>query len=91
MKKIDLIEAVQSAAGIQTKVQATKAVEAVFDTITQALAKGDNVGITGFGSFVVRKSAAREGRNPKTGEKMQIPAKTKPKFRAGKELKEAVA
>lgn len=78
------------AAGIEVKKQATAAVEAVFDTITKTLARGEEVAIAGFGSFRVAKRAARMGVNPKTGEKIQIAAAIKPKFRAGKVLKEAV-
>lgn len=78
------------AANIEVKKQATEAVEAVFDTITKTLSKGEEVAITGFGAFRVAKRAARMGVNPKTGEKIQIAASIKPKFRAGKALKEAV-
>lgn len=91
MKKDGLVEAVMSAANIGTKKQAQEAVDAVFDTIIKTLARGEEVGITGFGTFRVAKRAARMGVNPKTGEKIQIAASTKPKFRAGKVLKEAVA
>lgn len=77
-------------AGIETKKQATLAVEAVFDTIVKTLARGEEVAYTGFGTFKVAKRAARMGVNPKTGEKIQIKASIKPKFRAGKLLKEAV-
>ena len=77
-------------AGIEVKKQATTAVEAVFNTITKTLSKGEEVAIAGFGSFRVAKRAARMGINPRTGEKIQIAASTKPKFRAGKVLKEAV-
>lgn len=73
-----------------TKKTADDAVETVFDTITSALAKGDEVAISGFGTFVTKKRAARMGVNPRTGEKIQIAATTTPKFRAGKALKEAV-
>jgi len=76
--------------GIEVKKQAIAAVEAVFDTITKTLARGEEVAITGFGSFRVAKRAARMGVNPKTGERIQIAASIKPKFRAGKVLKEAV-
>jgi len=79
------------AAGIETKAQAHRVVEALFDTITKTMGRGEDVAITGFGTFRVAKRAAREGRNPKTGEKIQIAASVKPKFRAGKSLKEAVA
>ncbi|MEK7193966.1 MAG: HU family DNA-binding protein [Patescibacteria group bacterium] len=90
MNKVGLIEAVMKAANIEVKKQATEAVEAVFDTITKTLSKGEEVAITGFGAFRVAKRAARMGVNPKTGEKIQIAASIKPKFRAGKALKEAV-
>lgn len=90
MTKDGLVEAVMKAAGLETKAAAQRAVEAVFDTITKTMARGEDVTITGFGTFRVAKRAAREGRNPKTGEKIHIPASVKPKFRAGKALKEAV-
>ncbi len=90
MKKEGLVEAVLKAANLPTKKQAQAAVEAVFDTITKSLGRGEEVGITGFGAFRTAKSKARMGVNPKTGAKIQIAASTKPKFRAGKELKEAV-
>ncbi|RJP45640.1 HU family DNA-binding protein [Candidatus Parcubacteria bacterium] len=90
MTKEGLIEAVMKAAGLETKALAHKVVEALFDTIVKTMARGEDVAITGFGTFRVVKRAAREGRNPKTGEKIQIKASTKPKFRAGKLLKEAV-
>ncbi len=78
------------AAGIEVKKQGAAVVEAVFDTITKTLSKGEEVAITGFGTFKIVKRAARMGVNPKTGEKIQIAASIKPKFRAGKVLKEAV-
>lgn len=78
------------AAGIETKKQAVMAVEAMFDAIVKSLSKGEEVAIAGFGTFRVAKRAARMGINPKTGEKIQIAASIKPKFRAGKLLKEAV-
>jgi DNA-binding protein HU-beta len=90
MKKDGIVEEVMKAASIETKKQATQAVDAVFDTIVKTLGRGEEVGITGFGTFRVAKRAARMGVNPKTGEKIQIAASTKPKFRAGKLLKEAV-
>ena len=90
MKKDGLVEAVMKSAGMETKKMAHTAVEAVFDTITKSLSRGEEVGITGFGTFKVVKTKARMGVNPKTGEKIQIKAGTKPKFRAGKELKDAV-
>ncbi len=90
MKKSDVVEAVMKSAGIETKKQTEMAVDGVFDTITKALSRGEEVAISGFGTFRVAKRAARMGVNPKTGEKIQIAASTKPKFRAGKLLKEAV-
>lgn len=90
MKKDGLVEAVMSAAGVETKKQAQMAVEAVFDAIVKTLGRGEEVAISGFGTFRIAKRAARMGVNPKTGEKIQIKASTKPKFRAGKVLKEAV-
>ncbi|MEK7465743.1 MAG: HU family DNA-binding protein [Patescibacteria group bacterium] len=90
MKKDGLVEAVMKAAGIETKKQGGEAVEAVFDAIVKSLSRGEEVAVAGFGVFRVVKRAARMGRNPKTGESIQIAASTKPKFRAGKLLKEAV-
>ncbi|MBI2888315.1 MAG: HU family DNA-binding protein [Candidatus Liptonbacteria bacterium] len=90
MTKDGLVEAVMKTAEIETKAAAHRAVEAVFDSITKSLGRGEDVAITGFGTFRVAKRAARQGRNPKTGETIQIAASVKPKFRAGKALKEAV-
>ena len=90
MNKAELIDAVQAAAGIEMKKQATMAVEAVFDIITKALARGEEVAVSGFGSFKATKRAARMGVNPKTGEKIQIAASVAPKFKAAKALKDAV-
>lgn len=90
MNKVDIIDAVMGAAGIEVKKQATTAVEAVFETITKALSRGEEVAVAGFGTFKVAKRAARQGVNPKTGEKIQIAASIAPKFRAAKALKEAV-
>ncbi|OGY62450.1 MAG: hypothetical protein A2745_03190 [Candidatus Harrisonbacteria bacterium RIFCSPHIGHO2_01_FULL_44_13] len=90
MKKENLVEAVMKAASLATKKQAHDVVEAVLDTVTKSLSRGEEVALTGFGTFRVVKSAARAGVNPKTGQKIQIPASIKPKFKAGKALKEAV-
>lgn len=90
MKKPELVEAVMKAAGIEVKKQALAAVEGIFETIAKSLSKGEEVAIAGFGTFKVSKRAAREGINPRTGEKIQIAASIKPKFRAAKALKEAV-
>ncbi len=73
-----------------SKADATKAVDAVFDTITSQLAGQQEVRLVGFGTFSVSQRRATEGRNPRTGEKIHIPASKQPKFKAGKQLKEAV-
>ncbi len=90
MKKAELIEEVMERAEFSTKKQAQNAVDAVFDVIRKTLSHGEEVGITGFGTFRISKRAARMGVNPQTGERIQIPARTVPKFTAGKGLKEAV-
>ncbi|WP_455374148.1 HU family DNA-binding protein [Limibacillus halophilus] len=89
MNKNDLISSVASSAGL-SKADAAKAVDAVFDSITAALKSGDDVRLVGFGNFAVSSRAASEGRNPRTGEKIHIPASKQPKFKAGKALKDAV-
>ena len=89
MNKAELIEAVSTQAGLQ-KADATRAVDAVFDSITSALKSGDTVALLGFGTFVVKERAARAGRNPRTNETIQIPASKVPGFKAGKALKDAV-
>lgn len=89
MNKQDLISAVADSSGL-TKADAAKAVEGVFDSITGALKKGDEVRLVGFGTFSVSKRKASTGRNPRTGEAMTIKASTQPKFKAGKGLKDAV-
>lgn len=89
MNKSDLIDAVAAQADI-SKADASRAVDAVVDSITNALKKGDKVSLVGFGVFSVRKRAARQGRNPKTGQSIKIPAGKTPGFKAGKALKDAV-
>ncbi len=89
MNKGELIEAVAAAADL-SKADATKAVEAFVDSVTRALKKGEQVSIVGFGSFSVKDRAARQGRNPKTGETINIKASRVPGFKAGKALKDAV-
>lgn len=89
MNKNDLVAAVADSAGL-SKADATKAVDSVFDSITDALKGGDEVRLVGFGTFSVAARAASEGRNPRTGEKIQIAASKQPKFKAGKGLKDAV-
>ncbi|MGI6035714.1 MAG: HU family DNA-binding protein [Limnochordia bacterium] len=89
MTKGDLIDSVAEKAAI-TKKDAGRVVDAVFNTIMEALAQGDKVQLVGFGTFEVRHRAARTGRNPQTGETIDIEARNMPVFRAGKSLKEAV-
>ena len=89
MNKAELIDAVASSADL-SKAVATQAVDAVVDTITESLRNGDSVTLVGFGTFEVRARAARTGRNPQTGEEIQIKASRAPAFKAGKALKDAV-
>ncbi len=89
MNKSDLVAAVSEDAGI-SKTDAAAVVDGVFDAITGALKSGDTVQLVGFGSFGVSDRTAREGRNPSTGETIQIAASKQPKFKAGKALKDAV-
>ncbi|MFS0907734.1 HU family DNA-binding protein [Priestia aryabhattai] len=89
MKKAEFIEAVALKSEL-TKQDAKKAVDALFETISTTLAKGEKVQLVGFGTFEVRERAERTGRNPQTGEEMTIPATKVPGFKVGKELKEAV-
>ena len=89
MNKQDLVAKVADKADI-SKQKAAQAVDAVIDAIKASLKKGDDVRLVGFGSFTVTKRAATTGRNPRTGEPIKIPASKRPKFTAGKELKEAV-
>ncbi len=89
MNKADLVAAVAAKTG-DTKKAAEATVNAFVDVVTSALVKGDKVGLVGFGSFEVRKRAARKGRNPQTREEIKIPASKSPVFRAGKSLKDLV-
>lgn len=89
MNKNDLIAKVAEAADL-SKVDAGKAVDAVFDAITSSLTGGDEVRLVGFGTFSVSERGATKGRNPRTGEEIDIPASKQPKFKAGKGLKDAV-
>jgi len=89
MNKSELVAAVAEAADI-TNADATSATDAVFKIITNALKDGDTVQMIGFGSFSISDRAARDGRNPRTGETIKIAASKQPKFKAGKALKEAV-
>ncbi|UYM82458.1 HU family DNA-binding protein [Heyndrickxia coagulans] len=89
MNKTDLINAVAEATELSKK-DTTKAVDAIFDTIQNALANGDKVQLIGFVNFEVRERAARKGRNPQTGEEIDIAASKVPAFKPGKALKDAV-
>jgi DNA-binding protein HU-beta len=89
MNKGDLIDAVAEETGL-SKADATRAVDSVINSITKALKAGNQVSLVGFGTFVVKKRAARQGRNPRTGETIQIAASAVPGFKAGKALKDAV-
>ncbi|GGC99195.1 MULTISPECIES: HU family DNA-binding protein [Aquisalinus] len=89
MNKNEFIDRVADLSGM-TKADAGRAVDAVFDAITETLKKGDDVRLVGFGTFSAAKRAARDGRNPRTGETIKIPASIQPKFSAGKGLKDAL-
>lgn len=89
MNKAELINRVAEKTGL-TKKETEKAVNAVVETIEQALANGEKVSLVGFGTFEVRARRARTGRNPQTGESINIPASRVPAFRPGKALKERV-
>ncbi len=89
MNKSELIDQVAEQTGM-TKAQTQQAVEALLGTIQNALKNNEDVKIVGFGAFTVSERAATTGRNPRTGEEIKIPASKSPKFKAGKELKDAV-
>ena len=89
MNKSDFVAAVAEATEL-TKADAGRAVDAFIETVTKALKKGETVTLVGFGTFSVRKRAARQGRNPQTGETIKIKASKSPAFKAGKGLKDAL-
>ena len=89
MNKTELISAMSENANM-TKVDAEKALKAFIDTVTEELKNGGKVQLVGFGTFEVAERAERQGRNPKTGETITIPASKSPKFKAGKALKDIV-
>lgn len=89
MNKAELVSSVAKASNL-TKADAERAVDGVFSSITQSLVKGEEVRLIGFGTFAVAERAATTGRNPRTGAPIAISAKKLPKFRAGKQLKDAV-
>ncbi|CDN42838.1 DNA-binding protein HU 1 [Paenibacillus sp. P22] len=90
LNKTDLIAKVSELTELSKK-DATKAVDAVFDAISDALQAGDKVQLVGFGNFEVRERQARKGRNPQTGEEIEIPASKTPAFKPGKSLKDLVS
>ena len=89
MNKGELVNAVAARAGL-SKGDASRAVDSTFEAITRALQSGDEVKVVGFGSFLIAERAAGEARNPRTGEKVMVPAQKTPKFRAGQQLRSAV-
>lgn len=89
MNKAELIDAIADSAEL-SKASAARALDSAIESITKALKKGDTVTLVGFGTFSVRKRAARLGRNPRTGESIKIKASKVPGFKAGKALKDAI-
>ena len=89
MNKTELVDAIAAAADI-TKAQAGRALDAVLESVTETLKKGEKVTLIGFGTFETRERAARTGRNPQTGKEIHIAASTTPAFKAGKKLKDAL-
>jgi DNA-binding protein HU-beta len=89
MKKSDLVDAISGRQGLG-KAQVQQIVEDVFEEISASLSKGEKIDLRGFGTFSVRESAARTGRNPQTGAAIEIPARKVPAFKPGKELKDRV-
>jgi DNA-binding protein HU-beta len=90
VNKSDLVSILVAKTGLKNT-EATKAVEAILESMIQAVARGQEVRLVGFGSFTVTSRKARQGRNPRTGATLQIPASQIPKFRPGKEFKDAVS
>ncbi|GEK46083.1 HU family DNA-binding protein [Halomonas pacifica] len=89
MNKSELIEAIAASADIP-KAAATRALDAMVEAVTDSLKKGDSVSLVGFGTFAVKERAARTGRNPQTGQPIEISAAKVPSFKAGKALKDSV-
>lgn len=89
MNKAEFLESVSDKSGL-TKADAGRALDAMIETISKALKKGDTVSLIGFGTFSVKKRAARTGRNPATGETIRIAASKTPSFKAGKAFKDAI-
>ena len=89
MNRGEFVAAISDASGL-TKADADRALEAMFNVVKKTLKAGDSISLVGFGTFVVRKRAARTGRNPRTGDTIKIKASKVPAFKAGKALKDAV-
>ncbi|MDT8410474.1 MAG: HU family DNA-binding protein [Wenzhouxiangellaceae bacterium] len=89
MNKAEFLESVSDKSGM-TKADAGRALDAIIETLSEALKKGDSVSLIGFGTFSVKERAARAGRNPSTGETIQIKASKTPSFKAGKGFKDAI-
>ncbi len=89
MNKSELIEAIAASADIP-KAAATRALDAMVESVTDSLKKGESVSLVGFGTFAIKERAARTGRNPQTGQPIQISAAKVPSFKAGKALKDAI-
>lgn len=87
MNKTDLIKSISDSTGVKNT-EATRLVDAVFDTISASLRRGEQVSISGFGTFVAKTRAAREGRNPSTGQAIQIPARTSAAFKPATAMKD---
>ena len=90
MRKNDLIEVVSKKTGLK-KAEATQVIETIFNSVIEAVARGTDVRLVGFGTFTFAERIARQGRNPRTGAALKIPAMKIPRFRPGKVFKEAVA
>lgn len=90
MKKAELVAEIKSKGNYATQKEAEKALAAVIDSITDALVAGEKITLVGFGTFKVKETPARTGRNPRTKEEVEIPAKTVPVFKAGQSLRDAV-
>lgn len=90
MTKAELVQKIHAKSGLSTKAQTEAALDALVETLIEAMQSGDSVTFTGFGSFKVTERAARKGRNPRTGKEISIPAGKAVKFTAGKALKESV-
>ncbi len=89
MTKTELVSVVADKTGL-TKADADRAVKALLDAVTDCLKSGDKLSLVGFGTFSVSKRAARTGKNPRSGSKIEIPAANTPRFKAGKALKDSV-